>query len=201
MSGEQQIWERYLLNVSDVDNWPTGYEDVRKEIIAQIQMRDTVSGSSRHRIIGPDNDVLTTVTKNIAAEVARSEDRESVAYIEVDLLSLDAGESFRTEDERDQYIRQQLKDKKQQLGDAMLASQVGSTVLVLKNVNAVPSKWQASFFSVLDDHFCNVPDGARGIEGDPENLVTISTMRSDYDGYDFDLKFASLMGGAKHLEQ
>ena len=201
MSGEEQIWKRYQLDSSDVNEWPSEYDDTHELINASIQGRDINDGSLRLRIIGPDDDVLTTITENIAAELAETENRDSVAYLEVDLSSLDAGEHFRDEDERDEYIRQQFEDKQQQLGDAMLASQVGPTVLVMNHVNAVPGKWQASFFSVLEDHYCRVSDGARQIEGDPENLVIVSTMRSDYDDYDLDLKFARLMGATHDLER
>lgn len=201
MSGEEQIWERYQLDVSEVEDWPSEYEDTQELINAEIHGRNMHDGSLRLRIIGPDDDVLNTITENIASELAASEDRGSVAYIEVDLTSLDVGDHFSEKDERDEYIRQQVEDKQQQLGDAMLASQVGPTTLVLQHVNAVPGKWQASFFSVLENHYCRVSDGAQQIEGEPDNLVIVSTMRSDYDGYDFDLKFARLMGSTHDLEK
>lgn len=201
MSGETQTWKRYALSPTNVDQWPKGLEDLRKKIFALIEDHPLGDGPLTVRLVGPDDEALQTITQNIAVRFAETTGNDATALVDVDLADLDLDTAHFSKDERDKVLQHRIEDKQQQLGDAMLASRAGPTVVSLQHVDAVPGKWQASFFSVLDEHYCNVPDGPGRLEGDPDNLIVVSTMRDSEPRHDLDLKFRRLMGATFVLDE
>lgn len=201
MSGEKQTWERYAVSSSGVGPWPHDVEDIHEELFALVDAHPMGDGPLTIRLVSSDNDLLQTTTKNIAMRLAETAGRDTAALVDVNLTDLDIGSAHGSEEERDNILQRQVEDKLQQLGDAMLASHAGPTVLSLQQVDAIPGKWQSSFFSVLDEHFCNVPNGPDKIEGDPDNLIVISTMKSGTPRNALDLKFKRLMGSTYFLDE
>jgi len=151
----------------------------RDEIRAVIDGREQTEQLARVRVVGPPGTGKTTLAESIAAE------RRS-PYIEIQLTA-----AMRESDliGAPKLVGDETYWTDGPLTRALLASQERETILVLDEVNRAHPKAKTALMPALD-YRARVrikPRGDEIVQGDPSNLVVISTMNEGADFQTFDL--------------
>lgn len=169
-----------------------------EEIRAEVTYRNIGTAATKLRLVGNDEDVLTTVARNVALELGDETGHSTAVYIEVDLIllaaSLTGGSSI------DHVAgRYQSRDEKLSVVSALTASRDGPTVLVFRHIGAVPPKVRSVIDPVLETHGPHIRHTGQKISGDPDELVVICVQTTSDSALSF--RFKCRAGGTWDFSQ
>lgn len=160
-------WDEWTLDDDDVHEYVQTDAEL-EDIDAMIRTRRETDNVPHFAVSGPTGCAKTTLGMNVAAEM------------NAPCFTVQCGEGLRV---ADLLGSPTIVDDETWWADgtitkALLASQERPVVLLLDEVNRAPGRSKALLFSVLDGR-CQVSLDSRGgeiIQGDPMNLIVISTM-------------------------